>query len=74
MRRPLRAALAVGLAITVATALAGTAAARPAIAESNGLAATPLMGWSSWSFIRSHPTAAGIDAGQANQQWSWAFR
>jgi alpha-galactosidase len=28
----------------------------------NGLATTPLMGWSSWSFIRKDPTAANIDA------------
>jgi alpha-galactosidase len=31
-------------------------------AESNGLATTPLMGWSSWSFIRSAPTEAKIEA------------
>jgi len=61
MRR-LPAGLAAGLAITVGTALAAIAVPRPAIAESNGVAATPLMGWSSWSFIRSHPTAAAIEA------------
>jgi alpha-galactosidase len=30
--------------------------------ENNGLATTPLMGWSSWSFIRRAPTAANIEA------------
>jgi alpha-galactosidase len=32
-------------------------------AENNGLAVSaPLMGWSSWSFLRSDPTAASIEA------------
>jgi alpha-galactosidase len=39
-----------------------TLLATPAAAESNGLAGTPLMGWSSWSFLRSAPSAAKIDA------------
>ncbi len=30
--------------------------------ESNGLAQTPLLGWSSWSSIRSNPTASNIEA------------
>src|ERR1022692_887056 len=63
MPRRLRAALATGLAITVGTALAATAAARPAIAENNGLAvAAPPMGWSGYSFLRNDPTAAGMEA------------
>jgi alpha-galactosidase len=36
--------------------------ATPAQAESNGVGTTPAMGWSSWSFIRHNPTAAGIEA------------
>ena len=59
MRRRLRAALAAGL--TLGTVL-GMVAASPALGESNGLATTPLMGWSSWSFIRTAPTAAKIEA------------
>jgi hypothetical protein len=42
-----------GLAITTAA---------PAVAEANGVGATPAMGWSSWSFIRHDPTAADIEA------------
>ncbi|HVV19857.1 MAG TPA: glycoside hydrolase family 27 protein, partial [Pseudonocardiaceae bacterium] len=34
----------------------------PAAAEANGVALTPQMGWSSWSFIRSNPTEANIEA------------
>jgi alpha-galactosidase len=54
-------ALATGL-----VALAGLAVAvlptTPAAAQDNGLALTPPMGWSSWSFIRKAPTAAKIQA------------
>ena len=28
-----------------------------ASAEDNGLERTPVLGWSSWSFLRKHPTA-----------------
>jgi hypothetical protein len=31
-------------------------------AEDNGLGRTPVLGWSSWSFLREHPTAAKIEA------------
>jgi hypothetical protein len=31
-------------------------------AEDNGLERTPVLGWSSWSFLRQHPTAAQIKA------------
>ena len=31
-------------------------------AQANGAAATPLMGWSSWSFLRNHPTEAAMKA------------
>ena len=53
------------LGMIVALCSAGTltlAAAPPAAAEYNNVGSTPLMGWSSWSFVRSHPTAAKIEA------------
>ena len=31
-------------------------------AEDNGLGRTPVLGWSSWSFLRAQPTAAKIEA------------
>jgi len=34
----------------------------PAVAQDNGAALTPPMGWSSWSFIRKNPTEANIEA------------
>jgi len=54
-----------GAVVLVAGAAAGLAlpAAPRALAENNGLAASaPLMGWSSWSFLRNDPTAAKIEA------------
>jgi alpha-galactosidase len=45
-----------------ATVSATFSAAPPAAAEANGVGTTPAMGWSSWSFIRHDPTAAGIEA------------
>jgi len=33
-----------------------------ASAEDNGLERTPVLGWSSWSFLRQHPTAAQVKA------------
>ena len=59
--RIFRLSLALLLAAVVLPVLA-TVAAAPAHAEDNGLAATPLMGWSSWSFLRSAPSAAKIEA------------
>jgi hypothetical protein len=53
---------AAAAALVITTGLAAPAAPR-ASAENNGLAVSaPLMGWSSWSFLRSHPTAAKIEA------------
>jgi hypothetical protein len=37
----------------------------PAHAENNGLATTPFMGWSTWSFDGGYPTQANVEA-QAN--------
>lgn len=31
-------------------------------AEDNGLERTPILGWSSWSFLRQHPTATQMEA------------
>jgi alpha-galactosidase len=43
--------------------LAAVAASPRALAENNGLAAgAPLMGWSSWSYLRHSPTAANVEA------------
>lgn len=43
--------------------LAAVVAAAPAAqAEDNGVGLTPALGWSSWSFVRHDPTAAGIEA------------
>ena len=53
------------VAVLVAAPLAGVAAlsAAPAArAEANGVGQTPALGWSSWSFIRSDPSAAKIEA------------
>src|ERR1039457_7337239 len=53
------------VAILVAAPLVGVAAlsaAPAASAEDNGVGQTPALGWSSWSFIRSNPTAAEIAA------------
>src|SRR5436305_7486442 len=56
-RRLLTAALAVALAsFTLA------APRTPARAQANGAALTPLMGWSSWSFLRGSPTEAKMKA------------
>ena len=46
------------LALSVAV-VAGPTAAQ---AEDNGLGRTPVLGWSSWSFVRTNPTAAVIEA------------
>jgi alpha-galactosidase len=59
----LRPGVAAATAATLVGALGVFAlSAPPAAAEANGLATTPVMGWSSWSFVRSDPTAAKIDA------------
>jgi Alpha galactosidase A/Alpha-galactosidase, CBM13 domain/Alpha galactosidase C-terminal beta sandwich domain len=64
MRIRTRTAVIGALASAGLAALAGLAvvSAVPAHAENNGLALTPQLGWSSWSFIRKTPTAAKIEA------------
>ncbi|MBY8883367.1 alpha-galactosidase [Streptomyces sp. PTM05] len=52
--------LTLGMAAAVLPAAVGSAT--PASAEANGVATTPPMGWSSWSYIRSNPTEADIEA------------
>ena len=57
----------ISLATTVATVAAFLVAvvatgAAPAAAEDNGVGRTPLLGWSSWSFIRHNPNAQNIEA------------
>jgi len=47
-------------ALLVALVAAGTL--HNASAEDNGLERTPVLGWSSWSFIRKHPTADRMKA------------
>jgi hypothetical protein len=57
--------LRVGLVAIVTagvTAVALGATAPSASAENNGVGKTPLLGWSSWSFLRQNPTAANIEA------------
>ncbi|HEU5426027.1 MAG TPA: alpha-galactosidase [Actinocrinis sp.] len=56
-RRLLTATLAIALAL--AALVAPRTAAR---AQANGAALTPLMGWSSWSFLRTSPTEAKMKA------------
>ena len=59
--RTLAAVLTVAPLVSVA-ALSAAPAAPAAQAEDNGVGLTPALGWSSWSFIRSHPTATAIEA------------
>jgi hypothetical protein len=54
----LSAALITGLGIGAAT----VAGAPRALAENNGAERTPVLGWSSWSYLRANPSAANIEA------------
>jgi hypothetical protein len=51
-------------ALVVALLVGGVAMGglQNAMAENNGLERTPVLGWSSWSFLRKNPTAANIGA------------
>jgi hypothetical protein len=62
MKRPVRGLLAALTGGLLAVAGLAATAAPAAHAEDNGVGAKPLLGWSSWSFVRSHPTAAVIEA------------
>jgi alpha-galactosidase len=61
VRRLIR-GLAAALAAAPLVGVAAVAGPAPASAENNGVGQTPALGWSSWSFIRSAPTAAKIEA------------
>src|SRR5436305_12126167 len=50
------------LAAALLIALLAGAPLQNASAEDNGLERTPVLGWSSWSFMRKHPTAAKMKA------------
>jgi hypothetical protein len=50
------------LAAVLVIALLAGAALENLSAEDNGLERTPILGWSSWSFLRKHPTAAQMKA------------
>ena len=51
-----------GLRAALLIALLAAVALQNASAEDNGLERTPVLGWSSWSFLRQHPTAAQMKA------------
>ncbi|MEO7142896.1 MAG: glycoside hydrolase family 27 protein [Bryobacteraceae bacterium] len=55
---------ALTVALVIVLLVGGTLAGglQNARAEDNGLARTPVLGWSSWSFLRKDPTAANIKA------------
>jgi hypothetical protein len=49
--------------LLASSVLVGTMAVAPtASAENNGVERTPVLGWSSWSFLRANPTADNIEA------------
>ncbi|MGO8720730.1 MAG: glycoside hydrolase family 27 protein [Acidobacteriaceae bacterium] len=58
-RQTLSAAL---VAVSLILGVLAAAGVQNARAENNGLERTPVLGWSSWSFLREHPTAARIEA------------
>ncbi len=60
--RKLTHALAAALVVVLLAGAAAVDGQQNARAENNGLERTPVLGWSSWSFIREHPTAAKIEA------------
>lgn len=70
-RKTLRGCLVTLLLMTVVTALwtFSGGSATPAHAENNGLATTPFMGWSTWSFDGYYPTESNVEA-QANVEAS----
>lgn len=47
---------------TVVIGIAALCAAPAARAEDNGVGLKPAMGWSSWSFLRSHPSESSVEA------------
>ena len=61
MRRSWAVAVA-GLAVALGIVLLATAAHGPAVKTDRATGGPPPMGWSSWSFLRTHPTAASVEA------------
>jgi hypothetical protein len=50
-------------AVLAGLALGTSVASAPrALAEANGVERTPVLGWSSWSYLRDNPTQANIEA------------
>ncbi|MHB1572030.1 MAG: glycoside hydrolase family 27 protein, partial [Solirubrobacteraceae bacterium] len=47
------------LGLLLSFGISGLTAAQ---AENNGVGLKPVLGWSSWSFLREHPTTAKIEA------------
>ena len=65
------------LALVFVFSVIGTAATFPtsvALAETNGVGLSPAMGWSSWSYLRQHPTASAVDAQAASLKSSGLAR
>lgn len=56
------AVLAVALGVALSLVLGGTAATPSQRALTSSAIGPPPMGWSSWSYLRKHPTAAGVEA------------
>ncbi|HEX5410354.1 MAG TPA: glycoside hydrolase family 27 protein [Terriglobia bacterium] len=50
------------VAALVLALLAGLNGLKNVRAENNGLERTPVLGWSTWSFLRKHPTAEKVEA------------
>ncbi|MFJ5302326.1 glycoside hydrolase family 27 protein [Streptomyces sp. NPDC088350] len=62
MRRRIRGVLAVCAGALLLTSGVGATGGRSGRADDNGVGLKPLLGWSSWSFVRSDPTARTIEA------------
>ena len=60
--RKLMHVLRAALVITLVVGGASVGCLQNAGAENNGLERKPVLGWSSWSFIREQPTAAKLEA------------
>ena len=60
--RKLMHVLTAALVITLVVGGASMGCLQNARAENNGLERKPVLGWSSWSFIREQPTAAKLEA------------
>ncbi len=62
MKRPIRGGLAAFTGALLLSLGLTCASGQTAQAESNGVGAKPVLGWSSWSFVRRDPTAQTIEA------------